>query len=88
MLGHYKAPLHRFFDPVARLLFRARVRPNHLTVLGLGLSIAYGAIKNHGGTIAVKSTPEQGTAVIVQLPLKATVSPAHGRPEPSRSRNS
>lgn len=40
MLGHYKAPLHRFFDPVARLLFRARVRPNHLTVLGLGVSIA------------------------------------------------
>ncbi len=40
MLGHYKAPLHRLFDPVARLLFRARVRPNHLTVLGLGVSIA------------------------------------------------
>jgi CDP-diacylglycerol--glycerol-3-phosphate 3-phosphatidyltransferase len=40
MLGHYKAPLHRFFGPVARLLFRARVRPNHLTVLGLGVSIA------------------------------------------------
>ena len=40
MLGHYKAPLHRFFDPVARLLCRARVRPNHLTVLGLGVSIA------------------------------------------------
>ncbi|MDO8476121.1 MAG: CDP-alcohol phosphatidyltransferase family protein [Candidatus Rokubacteria bacterium] len=40
MLGHYKAPLHRFFDPVARLLLRARVRPNHLTVLGLGVSIA------------------------------------------------
>ena len=40
MLGHYKAPLHRFFAPVARLLFRARVRPNHLTVLGLGVSIA------------------------------------------------
>lgn len=40
MLGHYKAPLHRFFDPAARLLFRARVRPNHLTVLGLGVSIA------------------------------------------------
>jgi CDP-diacylglycerol---glycerol-3-phosphate 3-phosphatidyltransferase len=39
MLGHYKAPLHRFFEPVARLLFRARVRPNHLTVLGLGVSI-------------------------------------------------
>jgi phosphatidylglycerophosphate synthase len=40
MLGHYKAPLHRFFGPVARVLFRARIRPNHLTVLGLGVSIA------------------------------------------------
>ena len=40
MLGYYKAPLHRVFEPVARLLFRARVRPNHLTVLGLGVSIA------------------------------------------------
>src|SRR5213083_612663 len=40
MLGHYKAPLHRFFDPVARVLLRARVRPNHLTVAGLGVSIA------------------------------------------------
>jgi CDP-diacylglycerol--glycerol-3-phosphate 3-phosphatidyltransferase len=40
MLGHYKAPLHGFFAPIARLLFRARVRPNHLTVLGLGVSIA------------------------------------------------
>src|SRR2546429_9749799 len=39
MLGHYKAPLHRFFVPVARVLSRARVRPNHLTVLGLGVSI-------------------------------------------------
>ena len=40
MLGHYKAPLHRLFDPVARLLVRARLRPNHLTVAGLGVSIA------------------------------------------------
>ena len=39
MLGHYKAPLHRFFDPVTRLLFRVGARPNHLTVLGLGVSI-------------------------------------------------
>jgi CDP-diacylglycerol---glycerol-3-phosphate 3-phosphatidyltransferase len=39
MLGHYKAPLHRLFDPVARLLLRIGARPNHLTVLGLGVSI-------------------------------------------------
>jgi CDP-diacylglycerol--glycerol-3-phosphate 3-phosphatidyltransferase len=40
MLGHYKAPLHRVFDPVARLLVRVGARPNHLTVLGLGVSVA------------------------------------------------
>lgn len=39
MLGHYKAPLHRLFDPVARLLLRIGARPNHLTVLGLGVSV-------------------------------------------------
>ena len=40
MLGHYKAPLHRGFDPVARLLLRMGARPNHMTVLGLGVSVA------------------------------------------------
>jgi CDP-diacylglycerol---glycerol-3-phosphate 3-phosphatidyltransferase len=40
MLGHYKAPLHRVFDPVARLLLRVGARPNHMTVLGLGVSVA------------------------------------------------
>ncbi|HEX6776008.1 MAG TPA: CDP-alcohol phosphatidyltransferase family protein [Methylomirabilota bacterium] len=39
MLGHYKAPLHRFFDPVTRLLLSVGARPNHLTVLGLGVSV-------------------------------------------------
>src|SRR5262249_61653390 len=40
MLGHSKAPLPRVFDPVARLLLRMGARPNHLTVLGLGVSVA------------------------------------------------
>jgi CDP-diacylglycerol--glycerol-3-phosphate 3-phosphatidyltransferase len=39
MLSHYKASLGRLGDPVARVLLRARVRPNHLTVVGLGVSI-------------------------------------------------
>lgn len=38
MLSHYKARLQGATDPVARLLFRARVRPNHLTVVGFGVS--------------------------------------------------
>lgn len=48
MLGHYKVPLHRLSDPVARLLFRARLRPNHLTVAGLGVSIAAAYVLSMG----------------------------------------
>jgi phosphatidylglycerophosphate synthase len=45
MLSHYKGPLTRLGEPVARALLRAQVRPNHLTVVGLGVSIvAAGAI--------------------------------------------
>src|SRR6266545_8364017 len=40
MLSHYRASLHTVADPVARLLLRARVRPNQLTILGLGVSVA------------------------------------------------
>ncbi len=39
MLSHYKKSLHGVADPVARLLLRAHVRPNQLTVLGLGVSM-------------------------------------------------
>jgi phosphatidylglycerophosphate synthase len=39
MLSHYKTPFQRLGDPVARALLRAHVRPNHLTVVGLGVSI-------------------------------------------------
>jgi CDP-diacylglycerol--glycerol-3-phosphate 3-phosphatidyltransferase len=42
MLSHYKASLQGVADPVARVLLRARVRANHLTVLGLGVSILAG----------------------------------------------
>jgi CDP-diacylglycerol--glycerol-3-phosphate 3-phosphatidyltransferase len=45
MLRHYKASLTRLGDPVARALLRAHVRPNHLTMVGLGVSIlAAGAL--------------------------------------------
>src|SRR5262249_30965020 len=40
MLSHYRESLHTVADPVARLLLRARVRPNQLTILGLGVSVA------------------------------------------------
>lgn len=36
---------------------------------GLGLSIVYGIIEEHGGSIHVKSTGAKGTTFIIQLPL-------------------
>jgi two-component system NtrC family sensor kinase len=38
---------------------------------GLGLSVSYGIVKQHGGDILVQSTMGQGTAFTVVLPLRA-----------------
>lgn len=48
MLSHYKRSLARLGDPVARALLQAHVRPNHLTVVGLGVSIAAASVLAHG----------------------------------------
>ena len=39
MLGRYREPVRAWTDPVGRVLFRLRLRPNHLTVIGLGVSV-------------------------------------------------
>ena len=36
---------------------------------GLGLSMAYGAIKDHGGTLELESNVGQGTRAVIRLPL-------------------
>ncbi|MBI2160048.1 MAG: transglycosylase SLT domain-containing protein [Candidatus Rokubacteria bacterium] len=38
MLGRFREPVRAWTDPVGRALFRLRLRPNHLTVIGLGVS--------------------------------------------------
>jgi signal transduction histidine kinase len=36
---------------------------------GLGLSVSYGIIQTHGGTISVESTVDVGTTFTISLPL-------------------
>lgn len=37
---------------------------------GLGLSVCYGIIKSHGGTIKYESKPDKGTTATILLPIE------------------
>lgn len=38
---------------------------------GLGLSVAYGIIENHGGRITAENRPQNGVRVLIELPLES-----------------
>jgi signal transduction histidine kinase len=49
---------------------------------GLGLSISYNIVKNHGGELAIRSRPGEGTTAVVRLPAAPTApaAPQEGKP--------
>ncbi len=47
---------------------------------GLGLSMAYGVARHHGGTLRISSQPGHGTTVCVYLPVAEELPVAEGRP--------
>ncbi len=61
--GMDESVLDRIFDP-----FFTTKTPGRGT--GLGLSICYGIIREHSGTITVKSRRGEGTAFVIRLPAK------------------
>jgi len=59
-MGMSETALHRCFEPFYTTKGVQRT--------GIGLSLAYGVVKAHGGTIDVRSHSGKGTSVLIRLP--------------------
>lgn len=49
-------------------------RTRHHAGAGLGLSIAHTVVEAHGGTVAMETTPGEGTTLTVRIPVELTAS--------------
>jgi PAS domain S-box-containing protein len=59
--GIHEKDINKIFDP----FFTTK---NEAESDGLGLSVVYGIVKKHRGWINVKSTPDEGTTFIIDIP--------------------
>ena len=60
----------RAFDP-----FYTGLRPGQGAGLGLGLSVCYGIVREHGGEISAFNLHPRGAAVVLELPAGSAVEP-------------
>jgi two-component system NtrC family sensor kinase len=65
--------VHKIFDP----FFTTKAEGKGV---GLGLAVAYGIVRAHGGEITVESRAGEGTRFVVALPLSGGVSGKAGAP--------
>lgn len=79
--GMNEATLQRIFDP----FFMTR---EWRKGTGLGMSLVYGTVKNHGGFITVDSAPGKGTSIRIDLPTREEKIPAPDPAEPPPRRES
>jgi len=59
-------------EEVRKKMFEPFFTTKEPTRNGLGATVAYGILKNHGAIIKVFSTPERGTIFVINLPIKRT----------------
>jgi len=57
-------------EEVQKKMFEPFFTTKEPTRSGLGATVAYGILKNHGAIIKVSSAPKRGTAFVIKLPMK------------------